>query len=158
MEEWKQIENYPNFEISNRGRLKNLSKDKILNFNKPNSSGYFIHVFNREGKRTSKGIHWLVAKHFIPNPYNLPTVEHIDRDSTNNNVDNLKWASWQTQWANRDNKKGESNKLSKLTEEQVREIIQLGSKGTSQNAIANKFNISQPLVSKIIRGLSWKHL
>ncbi len=36
-------------------------------------------------------IHRLVALHYLPNPNNLPQVDHIDRDKTNNNVNNLRW-------------------------------------------------------------------
>lgn len=38
-------------------------------------------------------IHRLVATHYIPNPNNLPQVDHIDGDKTNNSVDNLEWVS-----------------------------------------------------------------
>lgn len=64
-------------------------------------------------------IHRLVAKAFIPNPYKLPQVNHIDGDKTNNKVSNLEWctASYNVRHAFahnlRKNKKGIENKLSK---------------------------------------------
>lgn len=41
------------------------------------------------------GIHTLVAMAFIPNPNNLPCVNHIDENKSNNSLDNLEWCTWQ---------------------------------------------------------------
>jgi len=46
-----------------------------------------------DGKRISENVHRLIAETFIPNPNNLPQVNHIDENKLNNNVNNLEWVS-----------------------------------------------------------------
>lgn len=66
------------------------SNGKIL---KPydNGYGYLIVDLNVNGKRQHKKIHRLVAEAFIPNPTNLPEVNHKDENKHNNSVKNLEW-------------------------------------------------------------------
>ena len=55
-----------------------------------------LYHFDENGKHTThdnKTIHRLVAETFIPNPYNLPVVMHIDNDILHNHVSNLKWGT-----------------------------------------------------------------
>lgn len=67
-----------------RGKLKKLGQD---------SDGYLETILSRAGINTYPRIHRLAANAFIPNPDNLPEVNHIDGDKSNNSVDNLEWAS-----------------------------------------------------------------
>lgn len=93
---WKDIEGYEgNYKISNCGRVKSLNyrhtkKEKIL---KPhlNTSNYL----QVELKGKPFQIHRLVAKAFIPNPDNLPQVNHKDENTVRNDVDNLEWCTQQ---------------------------------------------------------------
>lgn len=90
MEIWKDIEGYEGlYQVSNEGRVKSLRNNKIL---KPsNLEKYPIVIFSVDGKRFGKKVHRLVAEAFIPNPQNLPQVNHKDENKTNNNVQNLEW-------------------------------------------------------------------
>jgi len=69
-----------------------FGKTKIL---KPGATGtsYLLVTLCKDGKKKPFWIHRLVAKAFIPNPQNLPEVNHIDEDKTNNVVSNLEWCS-----------------------------------------------------------------
>ena len=55
--------------------------------------GYRNVKLYRDGKERTLYVHRLVAQAFIPNPDNLPEVNHKDEDTTNNRVDNLEWCS-----------------------------------------------------------------
>lgn len=86
---WKHIQGYESsYAVSNRGRVMNLKKNKIL---KPIVDGAGYLYVNLKQKRYN--IHRLVAQAFLGNTDNLPYVNHIDEDPTNNDVSNLEWSS-----------------------------------------------------------------
>ena len=99
MEEWKTIIDYPDYEISNMGRVRSLKKGKGARakdgFLKPGKDGcgyLSVSISNQEGWRSFK-IHRLVALHFIPNPDNKKEIDHINRIRDDNTVENLRWAT-----------------------------------------------------------------
>ena len=65
-----------------------------------NSGGYLCVSFIVDGKYKTFLVHRLIAETFIDNPDGKPTVDHIDRDRTNNKVENLRWATRQEQQRN----------------------------------------------------------
>ena len=99
-EVWKPIEGYEGlYEISNLGRVRSLelrnssgARKRILML-KPtdNGHGYKIVGMRVNGKRRNHYVHRLVAEAFVPNPNNLPVVDHIDHDRSNNQASNLRW-------------------------------------------------------------------
>jgi len=58
-----------------------------------NNDGYKTIKLCNNGKKKNYKVHRLVAETYIPNPDNLPEVNHIDEDKTNNNVTNLEWST-----------------------------------------------------------------
>ena len=105
MEEWKVIEKFPMYSVSSHGNVRNNKRSKILKVTK-DKDGYCRAMLRNEGVGVTVRVHRLVVEAFIPNPDNKPTVDHIDRNRSNNTVTNLRWATRQEQCGNRvDSKK-----------------------------------------------------
>ena len=100
-EEWIPVVGYEGlYMVSNLGRVKSLNykrtgKEKILTpvTNKKDKQGYYRVPLSKNGEKKNVLVHILVAEAFIPNPLNLPEVNHIDENTLNNNVDNLEWCT-----------------------------------------------------------------
>lgn len=108
-EEWKDLEGYEGwYQISNLGRVKSLSRvvpTGIQNSDKKRTKEkilrqFYIHGYcavnlYKDKKMKSVRVHRLVAKAFIPNPYNYPCVNHKDENRKNSRADNLEWYTHQ---------------------------------------------------------------
>ncbi len=171
---WKSLvyPNIPNeynrFEISSLGRLKNVETGYIYKANLL-TSGYFS-VRVTIGSRTDKIhiiIHKAVALTFLPNPNNLPCVNHINGDKTCNDISNLEWCSYghnlQHTYDNglfdKNTISGENNHSSKLTWEDVEYIRNNyvnGSRDFGVRPLARKFNVSRTTIYNIISYKKWK--
>ena len=90
---WKPIEDFKDkYEISNLGRIRNIRTNHILKMTNQYGDYFSIILYDEIHKRSTR-IHREVAKVFIPNPNNLPEVNHKDGNKQNNCVDNLEWCS-----------------------------------------------------------------
>ena len=87
-EEWLQLSNYDNYEVSSFGNVRNKKTGRIL---KPsNRGGYYVVGLSNIKTKTFQ-VHRLVAETFIENPENKPHVNHKDKNGLNNNLANLEW-------------------------------------------------------------------
>ena len=105
---WKDIQGYEGrYQVSNLGRVRSLSRKRwngytftnlegrILKLRLNKNKGY-LNVILYDGHRNGKTIEIqrLVAQAFIPNPNNLPCVNHKDENPRNNKVENLEWCDY----------------------------------------------------------------
>ena len=90
-EQWKPIGGYGGkYEVSDLGRVR--QGEKSVNQYK-DGKGYLRVSLYKDGAQRNVKVHRLVALAFIPNPDNLPMVNHKDEVKTNNRVDNLEWCT-----------------------------------------------------------------
>ena len=155
MEEiWSDYDDY--YKVSTIGNVYSIKRNRLLNQNL-NYCGYLI----VSHYKTKKLVHRLVAEMFIPNPLNLPEINHIDGNKQNNVINNLEWCthieninhSMKTGLCNNN---GKSWRL-KLNETQIKEIRQLNGK-LFHKEIAEKYGVSTVQITRILNNQSWKHV
>lgn len=95
MEEWARIPRFPDYEASTHGAIRKASTNRLLK--QTIQDGYYKVSLNRKIQRS----HRVIAEAFLPNPDNLPIVDHIDHNPRNNAVSNLRWVSKDTNARNR---------------------------------------------------------
>lgn len=89
-EMWKEVEDYPNYEVSNLGIVRNKKTKKIKVFS-DNGHGYLRGTFYKNNKAATLYLHRIIAIAYIENPLNLPQVNHKDGNKYNNEISNLEW-------------------------------------------------------------------
>lgn len=163
MEEWKDIDGYESlYQISNKGRVKSLERqcrtknylrrvpEKIISYCH-DTYGYPIVTLHKCGKKKTHTIHKLVAKAFIPNPNNYPSVNHIDENKDNNCVENLEWCT-----VKYNNAFGTRNE--RIKRSQQRPILQLDNSGNlikewkGMNELCKITGYDQSLISRVCNG------
>lgn len=111
MEEWRDVINYEGlYQVSNLGRVRSLDRviERTINgttFQQMvrgrmlkctnGTNGYIFADLCKSGKIYRTGVHRMVASAFIPNPNDLPCINHKDRNKKNNKVENLEWCDYE---------------------------------------------------------------
>lgn len=163
---WKVINDYPNYEISNKGVVRRLMPGKgnthagRIRKQSINMCGYLMISF--PGPKTVS-VHRLVAKTFIGE--SDLDINHIDGNKLNNSVENLEYVTRSENalhafklglWAA---KRGQTNGNSKLTNEQVIKIrFRYDTESITQTALAKEYAVDRSLIGLIVRRKVWRHL
>lgn len=87
----------PTYVIYSDGRIyskykKDFIKQQLRGKGYPSVS--LCYYYEGKKKRKTINVHRLIAETFIPNPNNLPCVNHIDENKTNNDISNLEWCTY----------------------------------------------------------------
>jgi hypothetical protein len=177
-EEWRTVKDFPDYAVSNLGRVKRIKKAKsypegmILSpaeekrlLKNGKKKGYlFVRLTNGKTIKIKK-IHSLVLEAFVnPRPEGYE-CNHKDGVKSNNKLDNLEWVTRSENvihsYVNKlkEGKRGELSHLCKLKESDAKEIIDLcRSKIMTQVAISKIYGVSTSEISEIKTHKKWPHL
>lgn len=180
-EEWRDITGYEGlYQVSNLGRVKSL--DRYLPFSGTislrkgcllkqsiNKYGYERLGLYKNGKYKQHTVHRLVANTFIPNPDNLPCVNHKDENKLNNCVDNLEFCTvaYNNNYGTVKQRISEKNKISMKGKynrpDLVRPVLQYTLDGQfvaeyqSMAEAERQTGIHQTSISGCCRGIKYNH-
>lgn len=157
-----QVPDFPRYTISRRGVVTSFArKTPKVKTHKIDKYGYSVVSLtrNKGEKQHTIQVHRLVALAYIPNPLNLPQVNHEDGNKQNNSVGNLKWCTNSYNQCHRYKVLGHAPSVTsaKLSEADVKQIRTLAI-NTPQADIATRFGIPQSSVSKIVSRKQWKNV
>jgi HNH endonuclease/Helix-turn-helix domain/NUMOD4 motif len=177
-EEWRVIQDFPDYEVSDLGRVRRRARfyrhlgSKLVAYRpkkpalKPalGADGYHLVMLYQNGKkRENKRVNMLVCETFHgPRPSSEHEAAHWDGNKLNNHKANLRWA---TKSENREDSArlgtlsfGDRHPTSKLKNADVRQIRTLLSAGMGQRQIATQFGVSQSTISDINTRRKWARL
>lgn len=138
------------YEVDDQGNVYSLISNRFIDSGLTTKK-YKRVCFTANGKRRFIHVHRLVAEAFIPNPLDLPQVNHKDGNKLNNHVDNLEWCS-----ASENMKHSYDSGLHfrKLSPEDVRFILDHyipRDKEFGTRALGRKFNVSQTAICQVLK-------
>lgn len=90
-ETWVNIPNCEPYQISNKGVVRGYGGKNMKPYLDPH--GYYGYRLRKDGKYIKKYTHQMLAECFIPNPFNKNRVDHMNRDKTDNRLENLRWCT-----------------------------------------------------------------
>lgn len=155
------INGYEDYLISKSGRIYSTLTDSYLKYDNSTRYSRVSLMDRRLGKFITLLVHRLVAIQFIPNPRNLPEVNHKDGNRFNNSVYNLEWCT--SEYNRRHAKENglykteEDSPRAKLTKEQVINIYKEYEANKNKSHIAKRYNVSDALIGEILRGVRWSN-
>ena len=99
---FKPIPTATSYLVSECGKIYSTFKKRYLKyyFKSKRRKYYKVDIYDDDKNKRKKFVHRLVALAWINNPHNYPTVDHINRDTHNNSVSNIRWATLEMQYKN----------------------------------------------------------
>ena len=131
-----------------------------------NHNGYKRVYLSKNGVRSAKLVHRLVAEAFINNPNNHPCVNHLDGNKQNNTISNLEWCTvkenaihaYQNGLSKPSKSIGESNGNATLTKDIVMQIRAMYAESKNASKVARHFSIHPKHAYDICHYRLWKHI
>lgn len=159
VEEWRDMVGHEDlYKISNLGQIYSKLVDRIVK-SSYDYAGYKIRTHKSGGKCFVTKVHRAVALAFLPNPENKPYVNHENGVKDDNRLCNLSWVTASENQkhsaAMNPKRSGAGHFFAKMTWDDV-EYIRLSPDNLSQSQLARKFKVSQPRISEVISGNSYR--
>ena len=173
--DWREIKGFPHYRINRHGQVKRLDavvvdsrgisykrKGRILN-NRKTPGGYVQVDMSEDGVVHGRFVHVLLANAFIPNPDNLPIVNHKDENPSNYDLSNLEWCDYSY------NAKYSVDKIKKAHIKEMRAVIRINPKTGEETEYegiriaerennANRSNIRYAIIhNSICKGYKWRY-
>lgn len=152
----KKLEEFPDYEISTCGRFFKDGKELKIQVN---IDGYYVINLQKGGKSYHRRRARLLAQTFIPNPENLPVVNHIDHTRTNDSLENLEWVSFKDNSSKSVDLHPERWKtLADIDKEKAITICKMIHEGVRNKDIVEQLSVTLDTVKHIRNGNTWKEV
>lgn len=169
LEVWKTIEEFPDYSVSNRGRVRRDTRCNRSPYGGPikpwvTNKWYLIVALCIGGIVRKLSVHRLVAKAFLETKSRNETVNHKNGVKTDNSIDNLEWSSYGENnkhaydFLGKSQPCGESHYRSKITGEDVKAIRKRHVNGETFTDISKSYGMGPRAISYIAKRQTWKHI
>lgn len=159
---WVTIADFPDYQVSNCGRVKSTKTQLIKK--QGITRWHYTTRLNNNKKTKLYYVHRLIAMAFIPNPANKPCINHIDGDKLNNALLNLEWCTYAENNRHaidnglRGYRKGCSHVFSVFSKDEVLDIRNLYKSGRRIAEITRLYNRSRAAIYNIVKGISYREV
>jgi hypothetical protein len=162
-EKWKIIPEAPKYEASTLGKIRNAETKRELKFSEIRRGYKIFKAYYKDGDKRNMTVHKAVATTFVPNPDNLPQLNHKNGNKADNRMENLEWCTCK-QNIKHAFKEGLRKKTytiehrAKITEKMARRIKMGLEMGLRQNELVDIYNVSKSTVEGMKNGSRWGHI
>lgn len=139
---WKTIEEFPLYEITENGVIRNKKTGQIRK-QYLNKDGYYTIGLSNGNQIKTVQVHRLIAKTYLGRPENATEIDHIDKNRTNNRLENLRWVT------HNENMKSQSRAFGPIKAVQNVETQEIFHSITEA---ANKYHIAKQNISAVLKG------
>lgn len=164
--ESKEIYSFKNYYVFENGDILSEASGKWRKLKHDiNWAGYHRVTLHKNGKKYKRSVHRLVAQAFILNPENLPEINHLDFNRSNNNASNLEWSSrllnqhCSIDAGRRNHLLCEGHHFAKLTKADVLQIRKLHVPWKfPPQKLADMYGTSRKNIEAIVKRKTWKSI